>query len=96
MMTPVRTIIDLPDDQVERLDAHCRSEGISRAEAIRRAVAAHIRAVPGAASPAFGLWAGRGVDGLAYERARRREWSAGSEPAVRAARSRRRRKTKTT
>jgi hypothetical protein len=25
-------------------------------------------------SPAFGLWAGRGVDGLAYERALRQEW----------------------
>ena len=70
----MRTIIDLPHDQLERLDAHCRSEGISRAEAVRRAIAAHLRALPGNAPAAFRLWAGRGVDGLAYERTLRREW----------------------
>jgi hypothetical protein len=90
----MRTIIDLPDDQLERLDAHCRSEGISRAEGIRRAVAAHIRTIPGSAPAAFGLWAGRRVDGLAYEREIRREWP-GETPRGRARRQPRRRRTGT-
>ena len=90
----MRTIIDLPDDQLERLDAHCRSEGISRAEAVRRAIAAHLRVLPGTAPAAFGLWAGRGVDGLAYERALRQEWPSQAPRGPRARRQpRRRRKT---
>ncbi len=38
----VRTIIDLPTDQIEALDHYRRREGVSRAEAVRRAVAAFI------------------------------------------------------
>jgi hypothetical protein len=72
----VRTIIDLPPDQLEALDGICRRESISRAEAIRRAVAllVHQRG----ASPsgvAFGLWRGRrATDGLRYQERLRREW----------------------
>ncbi len=36
----MRTIVDLPDEQVEALAELCEREKISRAEAIRRAVAA--------------------------------------------------------
>lgn len=78
MMTPVRTIIELPQAQVEALDALCRREGISRAEAIRRAVEAHVgRERDRGPDPAFGLWADRRVDGLTYERRIRREWHRG-------------------
>jgi hypothetical protein len=71
----VRTIIELPEAQVEALDALCRREGISRAEAIRRAVAAHLGRERGRGSdPAFGLWKARRVDGLDYQRRARREW----------------------
>ena len=34
----MRTIIDLPDDQLAELALFCTKHGISRAEAIRRAV----------------------------------------------------------
>ena len=34
----VRTIIDLPDDQLRKLSDYCQREHVSRAEAIRRAV----------------------------------------------------------
>ena len=86
----MRTIIDLPEPQLEALDAVCRREGISRAEAVRRAVAAHIRQAR-AAGPdaAFGLWRGRVPSGLAYERAVRQEWE--SAPSVRRPRARKRR-----
>jgi hypothetical protein len=71
----MRTIIELPGDQIEALDTLCRRDGISRAEAIRRAVGRHLEAER-AAEPgrAFGLWRARPVDGLRYERRLRREW----------------------
>lgn len=53
----MRTIVDLPETQIKRLDSYRKREGISRAEAVRRAVEAF---VPGsgkidfAAHPAFG------------------------------------------
>jgi predicted RNA methylase len=71
----MRTIIDLPPDQIEALEALCRREGISRAEAIRRAVAQHVRPVRRAATdPAFGVWRTRRLDGLKYQERLRREW----------------------
>ena len=74
----MRTIIDLHDDQVQALDAVCRREGISRAEAIRRAVTLYNRQQIADVRPAFGLWRGRrGVtDGVTYQRRARREWDA--------------------
>jgi hypothetical protein len=71
----MRTIIDVPETQLEALDAWCRLEGVSRAEAIRRAVDVLLeRHRAGKAKPAFGLWRGRGIDGLKYQRDLRREW----------------------
>lgn len=71
----MRTIIDLPEAQIEALDALCRREGIPRAEAIRRAVAAHVRRERDRGpDPAFGLWKRRHVNGLEYQRRLRREW----------------------
>jgi metal-responsive CopG/Arc/MetJ family transcriptional regulator len=34
----MRTIVDLPEEQLRKLAALCRKENISRAEAVRRAV----------------------------------------------------------
>ena len=76
MMTFMRTIIELPSDQLGALSDHCRREGISRAEAIRRAIAAMLeRERASAGDAAFGLWKARPVDGVAYQRKLRREWS---------------------
>ena len=75
MMTSMRTIIDVPDVQLEALDAWCLLEGVSRAEAIRRAVDVLLERHRAAqARKAFGLWQGRKVDGLKYQQALRREW----------------------
>jgi predicted transcriptional regulator len=80
MMTLMRTIIELPPAQIDALDALCRRERISRAEAIRQAVAAHVgRASAVARASAFGLWRDRGIDALAYERQLREEWE---RPAI--------------
>lgn len=74
----MRTIVDLPEDQIGALDELCRREKISRAEAVRRAVAQFL---PKTKSnwrnhPAVGLWKGRKrkVDSVEYVRRIRREW----------------------
>ena len=74
----MRTIIDLPDDQLAALDGICRREAISRAEAIRRAVDLLVRdRAAGASHAAFGLWRGsRTIDGQTYQERLRREWGA--------------------
>lgn len=75
MMTPVRTIIDLPADQLEALTLMCRRERISRAEAIRRLLGAQLSKEAAAGGErAFGLWRHRQLDGLAYQERMRREW----------------------
>ena len=72
----MRTIIDLPDHQLDSLAELCRQGRISRAEAIRRAVALYIKKHAAAdKDEAFGLWRGRKVEGVAYQRRLRREWS---------------------
>jgi metal-responsive CopG/Arc/MetJ family transcriptional regulator len=71
----MRTIIELPGDQLKGLDSLCRREGISRAEAIRQAVAALLEArAKTEAASAFGLWRGRGDDAHAAVEALRNEW----------------------
>ena len=71
----MRTIIDLPEEQVQRLGELCRREGVSRAEAVRRAVTDYLNAhFARERQDAFGMWRDRQVDGLEYERRLRREW----------------------
>ena len=73
----MRTIIDLPADQIEALDVLCRRDGLSRAEAIRRAVAAYNKQQATDVRPAFGLWRGRrgAGDAVMSQRRLRREWA---------------------
>lgn len=72
----MRTIIELPDEQVRQLADVCRRENVSRAEVIRRAIASYLDARHvGDREDAFGIWRDRNVDGLRYERRLRREWS---------------------
>lgn len=75
----MRTLIDIPKAQLDALDAYCREERISWAEAVCRAVG---RLVPAAAAPkrglrehpAFGFWRRRRVNAVAYQRRLREEW----------------------
>jgi hypothetical protein len=53
----VRTIVDLPAGQLAALAEWCREEGISRAEAVRRALAVELgRRTAGGRAAAFGAW----------------------------------------
>lgn len=77
----MRTIIELPDLQVKALARLCQREGISRAEAIRRAVDKMVADDGGNAATekrraGFGLWRGRKFDGRSYVDALRVEWDS--------------------
>jgi metal-responsive CopG/Arc/MetJ family transcriptional regulator len=51
-----RTIVDIPDSQLRDLDARCNALGISRAEAVRRAILEFLRGEKRAAGEAYGMW----------------------------------------
>ena len=74
----MRTIIDLPEDQLDRLASVCQREGISRAEAVRRAVAVYLARQPTDADleGAFGMWAHRLGGSRAYVDRARSEWGS--------------------
>lgn len=71
----MRTIIDLPQEQIDALD-RLRGNERSRAAVIREAVALYLerRTSNLADLPAFGIWSDRQIDSLAYEEALRSEW----------------------
>jgi Arc/MetJ-type ribon-helix-helix transcriptional regulator len=72
----MRTIIELPQEQLSHLDAHCRRENVSRAEAIRRAIAAMLQDRSKAdVAGAFGLWRDRGADAHDDLERLRDEWA---------------------
>jgi predicted transcriptional regulator len=73
----MRTLIDLPEDDIAWLDQAARERGRSRAALVRDAVARYRRDSSGdAIDRAFGVWRNREDvgDGLAYQERLRREW----------------------
>jgi len=74
----MRTLIDIPDDQIAELAQIAEREKVSRAALVRRAIAdllASRRAKKDdAIAAAFGLWGDDGEDGLAYQERLRSEW----------------------
>jgi hypothetical protein len=89
----MRTIIDLPEAMLAMLTEICQRQGISRAEAVRRAVDRYITDhAAGEAPETFGMWADRRLDALAYEDDLRGPRDAGAEhPPTRPRRPRGRR-----
>jgi hypothetical protein len=74
----MRTLIDIPDEQVAELAKLARKEKVSRAALVRRAIADMLAAkrptTPNAIDAAFGLWSDKVEDGLAYQERLRSEW----------------------
>lgn len=76
----MRTIIDLPPEQIKALDGYGKRQGISRAEAVRRAVACFLPPKLGKRldfrkDPAFGSSrAIRKEDSVELVRRLREEW----------------------
>jgi hypothetical protein len=71
----MRTIVDLPNQERDELDAHCRQRGISRAEALREALRLWLEHQQPKHGEVFGLWGDRGEDALTLQDALRREWA---------------------
>lgn len=73
----MRTIVDLPSNQVRALSSLCQAKKISRAEAVRRAIDHWIKKT-GMESPdeAFGLWKKRKINARKYIEKLRSEWNS--------------------
>ncbi len=69
----MKMTISLSNEQAKRLAELCRDEGISRAEAVRRAVSRYLTHHR-QREDVFGIWRGRVTEGPVYERPLREEW----------------------
>lgn len=70
----MRTLVDIPDHQIDALRTLCATKNLSRAELIRRALTDFIEANKVVPESAFGLWATNKIDGLDYQERVRSEW----------------------
>jgi hypothetical protein len=72
---PMRTLIDIPESLLGDIDSLAKRQKISRAEAVRRAMAEYV-AKRSASKPdaAFGIWKSKRIDALDYEDSLRGEW----------------------
>ncbi len=78
----MRTIVDLPKEQIEALDSYAKSKGISRAAAVRESVASYLPArtskkknIDWRHDPFFGSEKRpKGFDSVEYCRKLRAEW----------------------
>lgn len=71
----MRTIVDLPDAQIEALRVLEERNNVSRAELVRQAVAEYVvKRIE--THDAFGVWKSRKTkfDGVKYQQALRDEW----------------------
>jgi Ribbon-helix-helix protein, copG family len=75
----MRTLVDIPDEQIDDLAVICEAKKVSRAEVIRQAIAVYIGTNKLIPADAFGLWKAKQpdsivLDGLAYQEQARAEW----------------------
>ena len=71
----MRTIVELPDEQIEALKQLSNDTQLSRAELMRRAVKEYLaRHRPQPAEQAFGLWKTQRKDALGVQEQLRSEW----------------------
>jgi metal-responsive CopG/Arc/MetJ family transcriptional regulator len=71
-----RTLVGLSDQDFQALDTLSDVKRVSRAELIRQAVSQYLEKFKSepATDGAFGLWAQKNEDGLAYQQRLREEW----------------------
>ena len=71
----MRTLVDIPDTQIQALAALCDRVKQPRAFVVREAIAEYLaRHQQADAQAAFGLWSADAEDGLAYQDRLRAEW----------------------
>ncbi len=74
----MRTIIDIPDEDIQELKRIQEKRSVSRAELIRCAIAELVRCqrqVSITGRPGFGAWKRHKEDGVTYQQRVRSEWS---------------------
>lgn len=72
----MRTILDIPEQDIRRLDTIKAEEGVSRNVLVKRAITAMLKTYDKPEVDAFGLWsvAEKPIDGLDYQIKSREEW----------------------
>ena len=71
----MRTLVDIPDEDIKLLKTVTKKLAISRAEFVRRAVASSLAPYRRKMNhEAFGLWARHPEDGVEYQERMRAEW----------------------
>ena len=70
----MRTLVDIPEGELEQLTVLSRSRNVSRAELIRQAVSRFLSENKAGLENSFGLWKKRAVDGVEYQERLRGEW----------------------
>ncbi len=71
-----RTLVGFSERDIQALDALSEAKRVSRAELIRQAVTQYLAKFTADApsTDAFGMWAYKKIDGLAYQQRLREEW----------------------
>ncbi|HEX8402020.1 MAG TPA: CopG family transcriptional regulator [Allosphingosinicella sp.] len=76
----MRTLVDIPEPLVRRLDERAKCAGRSRAALIREAVNRYLGPEDVLSlDQVFGLWGDHTIDGLEYQRRVRGEWDRASD-----------------
>ena len=76
MITSMRTIVDIPDEQLGALARLCEKQEISRAEAVRRAVDQLIKESKSEQKDVgFGTWKHKKIESRRFVEKLRNEWS---------------------
>jgi metal-responsive CopG/Arc/MetJ family transcriptional regulator len=71
----MRILIDIGDAELGALDRLAKTEKVSRASLVRKAIGDYVdKHNRQGENEAFGLWGGEGVDGLEYQEKIRSEW----------------------
>ena len=71
----MRTLVDIPTDEMKELTRRSKAEKRSRASLIREAISAYLKnPAPKSEVPGFGLWKDYPIDGVEYQRKIRSEW----------------------
>lgn len=73
----MRTLVDIPDEDLKVLKRLSKARQVSRAQLVRTAISAYLNSqTDDAMHQAFGLWSKDAIaeDGLAYQERMRNEW----------------------
>jgi metal-responsive CopG/Arc/MetJ family transcriptional regulator len=73
----MRTLVDIPDEDLTLLNKLSKARRLSRAQLVRAAISTYLHSQSDdLTTPAFGLWSThkKKEDGLAYQDRMRREW----------------------